>query len=89
MNRGLASIAAFQIQYAGRAEQYIVQEKDWPEEVPLEAIQQYREGIDEGVPAAIAKDPEFGWVVIQTSGQGPYFIWPDVKHLLRRLAKTV
>jgi hypothetical protein len=29
------------------------------------------------VPTGIAHDPILGWVVIQSSGQGPYIIWQE------------
>ena len=55
-------------------EKYIV--KDAAADAPQEALQVLFEESKAGVPTAIAHHPELGWFVIQTSGQGPYIIWP-------------
>lgn len=44
---------------------------------PSEAIRIAREESSQGVPTGIAFDPKRGWVVLQSSGQGPYLIWQE------------
>lgn len=45
---------------------------------PPEALKIAREQTALGVPTSITFDPNLGWVVLQTSGQGPYVIWPRI-----------
>ena len=57
------------------AESHLVQTDLWgeaPEELRLLAEAE----VQQGVPTAIAYIPGHGWFGVQTSGQGPYFIWP-------------
>lgn len=49
---------------------------------PLEAVKIAREETHLGVPTGIALDPKQGWVVLQSSGQGPYLIWQERKAFL-------
>jgi DNA-directed RNA polymerase subunit M/transcription elongation factor TFIIS len=43
--------------------------------VPKLARKIYAEECKEGVSSGIGCDPEIGWYVLSTSGQGPYLIW--------------
>lgn len=48
-------------------------EAEWPEAARLA----FRSIDKEGVPTAVLKTEELGWVVIQSSGQGPYLLWSE------------
>jgi len=57
-----------------RFELNLIAVKDWgeaPEEARLIAERESKQG----VPTGISHDEKFGWVVLQSSGQGPYLIW--------------
>lgn len=56
-------------------EKYIIRGA-FPEDLPKEAYELYQYEVAEGCPTAIAKHPIHGYFVIQTTGQGPYIIWP-------------
>ena len=58
---------------AEELEQYITQNHS---KAPQEAIDMFLEESLQRIPTALALHPEHGWFVIQTSGQGPYIIWP-------------
>lgn len=54
----------------------VVDPSEWGEEyVPEEARKLALEETAQGIPTAIGFHPILGWVVFQTSGQGPYLIW--------------
>lgn len=61
---------------AGELENFIVKDHTG---APPEAVQLFESESRDMVPTAIAHHPEAGWFVIQTSGQGPYIIWPIPK----------
>ena len=46
---------------------------------PKEAVRLAHEETDLHVPTGIVYDESLGWVVLQTSGQGPYIIWQENK----------
>jgi len=56
-------------------EKFIVQDH---KAAPPEAVQLFNEESKSGVPTAISHHPDEGWFVLQTSGQGPYIIWPTL-----------
>jgi hypothetical protein len=58
---------------AGELETFIVTDHTG---APPEAVELFTSESSDGVPTAIVHHPEAGWFVIQTSGQGPYIIWP-------------
>jgi len=63
---------------AAKLERNLIPSTEWetcgaPEEAVALALEETRQG----VPTGIAKHPENGWFVIQSSGQGPYIIWPE------------
>ena len=63
--------------FAGILEGLLIPTLDWDNpEVPAAARDLAKAETAEGVPTGIAHCPEQGWFVIQTSGQGPYVIWP-------------
>jgi hypothetical protein len=45
-------------------------------DAPIEAVKVLEK--ENGIPTAIAHHAEYGWFVIQTSGQGPYIIWSQL-----------
>jgi|GEM_PF-3074110 len=45
--------------------------------IPIEALKEFVKGVEEGVPTAIARHPVHGYAAIQSSGQGPYFVWRE------------
>ena len=49
--------------------------------MPIEAINIFLTEFSAGVPTAIGYHEPLGWYVLQTSGQGPYVIWPELDKL--------
>jgi len=44
---------------------------------PPDAVALARAESESGVPTGLAHAPRLGWVVLQSSGQGPYVIWSE------------
>jgi len=64
---------------AFEAENLMIPTADWEtrEGIPAEALQLAQKETANKVPTGIAQHPKYGWVVVQTSGQGPYIIWSE------------
>lgn len=61
---------------ASNLESKLIPTNRW-DEAPKSARLLAEEESAHGVPTGIAFDPEHGWFVIQSSGQGPYIIWSE------------
>jgi hypothetical protein len=63
---------------AGELESIMVDPNTWDTcGAPIAAVALAEEETKHRVPTGIARHPEHGWFVIQTSGQGPYIIWQE------------
>ncbi len=61
----------------GLLEQHLVPSVEWYTcGAPKEALELAKEE-SMCAPTGIAKHPEHGWFVIQSTGQGPYIIWQE------------
>lgn len=59
----------------GQLERHLIPVERWSE-APTEAQKIANEQSAQGCPTGIARNPETGtYVVLQSSGQGPYIIW--------------
>ena len=61
-------------QLAWEAEKYLIPSEEWDTSgVPPEALAVVEKS--RGVPVGIARHPKYGWIVLESSGQGPYVVW--------------
>ena len=59
-------------------EGFLVPSDQWATSgAPEEAVRIATQETKLGCPAGIASHPKHGFVVLQSSGQGPYILWPD------------
>ena len=64
-------------------------EWDTRDDIPAEALRLAKEESATGVPTGITNHPKYGWMVLQTSGQGPYLIWTEQKLPFAHAGKNV
>lgn len=69
----------FRSEIVFEGERLMIEPSEWDtrEDIPAEALRLAKKESATGVPTGITNHPKYGWMVLQTSGQGPYLVWSE------------